>query len=460
MSAPGKAERVYKRDRLGRFARRQYVPRGKRTVGGYPAERHRGHDIPLGADGRVPREMMAARLVAASPRPARDARRPARSVLRNPTPAEAAAWWDDPSLCDVAGVDDADELFRLAGLRDPRSQERIAVVAATEGDQRAIREALQDAFSSEELERMASGGLVIVADGEDPVLLGSCDFRTDNRPASMITISKDAVRDGETVVHEAVHQLRHAEGRSENRDPTGRTNTAKRAGRRTRAEAREERATEMETRDRLDRRPTLVLIDESGDPSHTPNSSREFVMVATIKEDDGQFERIADETPKYIRRSRRHGEKDELKYSSSSDEVREDVLKRIEATDARIHVVRVPKEGIGKSPERLYGNVTKEILKSTLSDEKVRGNPKGAKVILDDSRYASRLDVKKTIESAAEDRGVAVDEGSGTRRSHECKPLQVNDFPTGAYGTEYNAGDSKYSDIVRGKSIVRIFHRK
>lgn len=61
MSAPGKAERVYKRDRLGRFARRQYVPRGKRTVGGYPAERHRGHDIPLGADGRVPREMMAAR---------------------------------------------------------------------------------------------------------------------------------------------------------------------------------------------------------------------------------------------------------------------------------------------------------------------------------------------------------------------------------------------------------------
>lgn len=91
---------------------------------------------------------------------------------------------------------------------------------------------------------------------------------------------------------------------------------------------------------------------------------------------------------------------------------------------------------------------------------KVRGNPKGAKVILDDSRYASRLDVKKTIESAAEDRGVAVDEGSGTRRSHECKPLQVNDFPTGAYGTEYNAGDSKYSDIVRGKSIVRIFHRK
>ena len=29
------------------------------------------------------------------------------------------------------------------------------------------------------------------------------DFRTDNRPASMITISMDAVRDGETVLYEA-----------------------------------------------------------------------------------------------------------------------------------------------------------------------------------------------------------------------------------------------------------------
>ena len=268
------------------------------------------------------------------------------------------------------------------------------------------------------------------------------------------------VRDGETVVHEAVHQLRHAEGRSENRDPTGRTNTAKRAGRRTRAEAREERATEKETRERIGRRPTLVLIDESGDPSHTPNSSREFVMVATIKEDDGEFERIADGTPRFTRRSRKNNEYDELKFNTSNDEVRKDVLRRIKATDAKIHVVRVPKTDIKRTTGHTYSDITKEILKSTLADEKVRSNPKGARVILDDSVYAKRFDVKKTIETAAKDQGVAVDGSSGTRKSHECKPLQVSDFPTGAYGSEYNAGESKYSDIIRSKSIVKILHRK
>lgn len=442
-------------------------------MAGYPTKTIKGMDIPYDPyTGHVPKELLASRFLAKSQNPYRDCTRKARGTLEGPTPEEAANWWDDPSVCDIVGIDDCEELFELRKLMHPEAQRRIAVLTNSRTAQETIRKDLERAFSSEELKRMSSyleeaPGLTVDARKRDKKLRGSCDFRTGNRPGNMISVSDDAVGDGITTVHEGVHLIRHAEGRSENRDPTGRTNSAagqmidflrRRGGAGTRF--REETETSEEAAARIGRKPTLVLIDESGDPSHSPGSSKEFVMVATIKEDDGQFERIADETPKYTRRSRRDGEKDELKYSSSSDEVREDVLKRIEATDARIHVVRVPKEGVGKSPERLYGNVTKEILKSTLSDEKVRGNPKGAKVILDDSRYASRLDVKKTIESAAEDRGVAVDEGSGTRRSHECKPLQVNDFPTGAYGTEYNAGDSKYSDIVRGKSIVRIFHRK
>lgn len=84
-----------------------------------------------------------------------------------------------------------------------------------------------------------------------------------------------------------------------------------------------------------------------------------------------------------------------------------------------------------------------------------RGNPKGAKVIIDDSEYASKFDVGGTIENAAKDQGVVLDGGSGVRKSHECKPLQINDFPAGAYGAKYNEKDGQFSDIIKNKMVRR-----
>ncbi|MCI2075191.1 MAG: hypothetical protein LKJ94_05785 [Candidatus Methanomethylophilus sp.] len=208
-----------------------------------------------------------------------------------------------------------------------------------------------------------------------------------------------------------------------------------------------------------DRRPTLILIDESGDPSHTPNSSREFVMVATIKEDDGEFEKIADRTPRYTRGPRKEGEPEELKFHSSSDSVRKDVLSQINRSDARIYVIHSSKHTMMKSPGKEYEIVTKEMLKRTLSDDKVRSNPRGAKVFIDDSEYASKFDVDKTVKNAAKYQSVALDEDSGVKKSHECKPLQINDFPTGAYGARYNGGDRRFSDIVQSKSVIDTMHR-
>ena len=94
------------------------------------------------------------------------------------------------------------------------------------------------------------------------------------------------------------------------------------------------------------------------------------------------------------------------------------------------------------------------VLKRTLSDDKIRGNPKGAKVVIDDSEYASKFDVRGTMENSAKNQGVVLDGGSGVRKSHECKPLQINDFPAGAYGAKYNAGDSRFSDMICDKSTI------
>lgn len=228
-------QRTYKRDRFGRFARRQYVPRRKEgePMAGYPTKVVRGKAIPYDpSTGDIPAELAASRFLARSKGPRRDYTRRASTVLESPTPEEAADWWDNPSVCDIAGIDDGEEIFEMRRLANPEAQRRIAVLANSKTDQDIIRRDLEGAFSPEELERMSTylkgaPGLTVDARRRDGELLGSCDFRTGNRPGNMITVSDDAVGDGVTTVHEGVHLLRHAEGRSENRDPSGRTNTVR-----------------------------------------------------------------------------------------------------------------------------------------------------------------------------------------------------------------------------------------
>ena len=302
-------------------------------------------------------------------------------------------------------------------------------------------------------------GLTVDARKRDKKLLGSCDFRTDNRPASMITISKDAVRDGETVVHEAVHQLRHAEGRSENRDPTGRTNTAKRADRRTRAEAREERATEKETRERIGRRPTLVLIDESGDPSNRLGSSKEFVMAASIHEDEVVLNKIVDETPKNTRSQKKQNKPEELKFHSSSDAVREGVLQKLKASGARVYIVHTSKNETKGSAKQTYSRTSAELLRDTLSNQSLKGNPRGAKIVIDDNTYVSDEDFEKQVRNIANAQGVRLSERPTKQRSHTYKPLQAHDFIAGAFGRRYNESDDTYSKIIEDKSHVKTIHR-
>lgn len=293
------AERTYKRDRVGRFAHRQYRLRPGKPVAGYPTVREKGHDVPYDPQtGTVPQQLLAARYTAEGD-PSRDSRRRARhTVIGNPTPLQAADWWADPHGSDVEGIDTPDgELYELGGLRRPEAQRRIAVMAETPEDQAQIRQDLEEAFTPDELARMSARGLLIDATRTDSEHLGGTYLRTENRPGYTIEVSRDAVGDGRTAVHEAVHQLRQAEGRSQNRDRSGRTNT----GTGPLDRGLEEHETEKETARRL---------------SEPHSTGRENVIIDTNVIDQG----IGRQSPIEAKAVKTVQQKDRHVYTETVDE--------------------------------------------------------------------------------------------------------------------------------------------
>ena len=243
------------RDDAGRFKEeRKRAKQQFKKIGAYPTKKINGQNIPYNSSGRVPAEMMAARLnqMNAEKGPLADLKRKAKKLIRrNPTPEEAVVWWEDPSCCDVEGIDDPNsDLFMTEDLQDPDSQKKIAVLAKTEKDQLQIRKDIESAFTSKQLKAMGCVTIVSTKDlGENA---GATAFRTENRPSDMIYIDPECVNDKETVVHEAVHLSRlrdRSRGlikRSVNKDRTGRSIKVTPVGR-----AAEEAATIIETKQRL-----------------------------------------------------------------------------------------------------------------------------------------------------------------------------------------------------------------
>jgi len=80
-----------------------------------------------------------------------------------------------------------------------------------------------------------------------------------------------------------------------------------------------------------------VLVDESGDLGREPGSSRAFTMTATVTDRPDEFAAIAGRHPRNTRTNGRGP--GELKFKTSSDAVRLDVLRDVMATDPSIHAV-------------------------------------------------------------------------------------------------------------------------
>ena len=177
--------------------------------------RKRSEDIPVGKDGFVPFEAIVRRFHERGDLSDADST-DVRVLPGHITPDQIRGWWEDPSSCDIEGVDtEGSDIYSVPVSirgRKRRALKRIAVLADKKESDR-IKKVLARSFTAEELEEMAAGRSLMVS--TTPHLRDCTGFylrRQDGVPVPQIVLEEGTTDDG--IVHEAVHHLRVAEGRT------------------------------------------------------------------------------------------------------------------------------------------------------------------------------------------------------------------------------------------------------
>ena len=171
--------------------------------------------IPVGKDGKVPFKAIVRRFHEVGSR--RDADSTDSVVLpRELTPSQIREWWDDPSVCDIEGVDteDSDIYSVPISIRGKKraALSKIAVLADRKESAR-IKKVLADSFTADELELMASGIPLMVSSEEHlRDCIGFYLRRQEGCSVPQIVLENGTTPDG--IVHEAVHHLRAVDGRT------------------------------------------------------------------------------------------------------------------------------------------------------------------------------------------------------------------------------------------------------
>ncbi|MDR1404655.1 MAG: hypothetical protein LBJ20_03710 [Candidatus Methanoplasma sp.] len=214
------------RDDQGRFASELRSGPSGAPVVEYPTKavryRDRTYHIPVDKKtNRVPQAAIAARFIATEEGTGRNQRRnviidasvDADIILpKDISPEELVPWWANPNMLDVEGIDTKDaDLFEVYDLRKKGSQDvqrKIAVAGATSEQQQNIRRIIEDSFTVREQKEIAKEGLVITITDEMPAgVLGSTLGKRGGM-AYNIRVRPDVIDDGETILHELVHQSR------------------------------------------------------------------------------------------------------------------------------------------------------------------------------------------------------------------------------------------------------------
>lgn len=165
--------------------------------------------IPYDSEGHVPMYAIAQRFQEVGDFDD-DVRRGGVPVRYGPfTPDDIVDWWVDPSVCDIAGIDDEDSAAYDVSSLPPEQQmvqRRIAVLAPKDEADR-IRRIMADSFTPQEIEAMSRHGSFIIhtiPNGGDAT---GCYWRKqDGVEVPIIAVEQGCTPDG--VVHEIVHHSR------------------------------------------------------------------------------------------------------------------------------------------------------------------------------------------------------------------------------------------------------------
>lgn len=204
---------------------------------------------------------------------------------------------------------------------------------------------------------------------------------------------------------------------------------------------------------------SMALVDESGDLGKD-STRRHFVISAMVVSDPGEIRRIAEKYPKDTR-VLKSGPTGELKFVSSSREVRIGVLSDIASTRPRIYMVDTDK-GSGKnrswpkSGDALYVRSVEELIGM------VAKNNSGVVGVIFDEHTALKEEEAARIcreSSTSRVRICCIDPAADSERQ---LLLQTNDFVPGSMGYELNVRreGKKGAEDYDYFSIIRKFVRK
>ena len=183
----------------------------------------KGCRIPVDKDGYVPRKDLVRRFHEVGN--LRDSDHDSSVVLpARVTPEQVREWWDDPSVCDIEGIDTADAACYNVPLsihgKKRKALKRIAVVSDDKKEAARIKKILANSFTASELDEMCQGRSLLVS--IEPGLEDCTGYylrRQSGVPVPEIVLEQGTTPDG--IVHEAVHHLRAVEGRSAFPDRSG-----------------------------------------------------------------------------------------------------------------------------------------------------------------------------------------------------------------------------------------------
>ena len=203
----------------------------------------------------------------------------------------------------------------------------------------------------------------------------------------------------------------------------------------------------------------LTLVDESGDLGKD-SSRRHFVISAMVVKDPEEIRRIARKYPKDTR-VLKSGPTGELKFVSSSKEVRVGVLSDIASTRPKIYMVDTDK-GSGKnkswpkSGDALYVRSVEELIKMV-----AKNNSGVVGVIFDEHTALKEEDAHRICResSTSKVRICCIDPAADSKKQ---LLLQTNDFVPGSIGYELNVRreGKKGAEDYDYFSIIRKFVRK